>query len=60
MSDDSTDSIYSYRRALLDKTAGKRIGVVAIDGYANSESEIRIKITTRFNAKGKIVSIKVN
>jgi flavorubredoxin len=52
--------MYSYRRALLDNTTGKKIGVIYIDAYQNSEMEVRVKITSRLNNKGRMVSIKVD
>jgi hypothetical protein len=57
--DDSTSVMYSYQRALINGTTGKKIGVMYIDGYQNSEMEVRVKITTRLNNKGRLVSIKV-
>lgn len=58
--DDSTSMMYQYTRALLSRYDGKTIGYMTIDGYQNSEMESRIKVTTRFNRKGKIVSVRVD
>ena len=58
--DDSTSPMYSYRRTLLDNTTGKKIGVIYIDAYQNSEMEVRVKITSRLNNRGRLVSIKVD
>jgi uncharacterized membrane protein len=56
--DDCTDGMYLYRRELLDSYGG-RVGYVEIAGYRNSEMEVKIQLTLRYNLKGDLVSGKV-
>lgn len=54
--DADTNNIYFYP-SLLKDTKGKLIGYIVIDGYVNTEMEVKLQLETRYNLKGKLVSI---
>ena len=55
--DDSSSDIYFYTRWLLDKSRKKKIGVLTINGWQNSEWRASGRVDVRYNMKGEIVSI---
>lgn len=56
--DSGTSGIFSHQRWLLN-AAGKRVGVLSIDGWHNYSMEARGRVDTRYNLKGEIVSIAI-
>lgn len=56
--DADTNVIYSYVRYLTDKD-GRALGILTIDGYANSEMGIMGRVDTRYNFRGEVVSIEL-
>ncbi len=56
--DADTSSIYSYTKYLNDKN-GATVGILTIDGYVNSEIEMKGRVDTRYNLKGEVVSIEL-
>jgi hypothetical protein len=54
--DADTNNIYFYP-SLLKDTKGKIIGYIVIDGYVNTEMEVKLQLESRYNLKGQLVSI---
>ncbi|MEK6579028.1 MAG: hypothetical protein AABZ55_07355, partial [Bdellovibrionota bacterium] len=56
--DDSTKNIYDYIYLLKNKLRGN-IGYLSISGYVNTEMDIKLQITARYNSSGQLVSASV-
>lgn len=52
--DDSSHTAYFYTRWLLDGT-GKKVGIITIEGWTNSEMETAARFDVRYNLKGEVV-----
>lgn len=57
--DDSTSMMYMFS-SILRNESGKKIGYRVFHAYHNSEMESTIKLETRYNLEGKLVSIKIH
>lgn len=57
--DDSTSMMYMFS-SILRTEAGKKIGYRVFHAYHNSEMESVIKLETRYNLEGKLVSIEIH
>lgn len=57
--DDSTSMMYMFS-SILRTLSGKKIGYRVFHAYHNSEMESTIKLETRYNLEGKLVSIKIH
>lgn len=57
--DADTNHLYRYTSELIDDN-NKRIGFIVIDGYNNTEMEIKLQLTHRYNLSGGLVSAKVH
>lgn len=58
IADADTNGIFSYHRWLVD-AAGKKVGVLHIDGWENYEMVDSGRTDTRYNLKGEIVSVEL-
>ncbi|MES2529215.1 MAG: hypothetical protein V4598_19165 [Bdellovibrionota bacterium] len=56
--DADTNELFFYHRWLLDG-AGKKVGVLLINGWENYEMRQSGRTDTRYNLKGEIVSIEL-
>lgn len=56
--DADTSVIYSYVRYVTDENGGT-VGILSIDGYTNSEMDIKGRVDTRYNFRGEVVSIEL-
>ena len=52
--DDSSNTVYYFTRWLVDAT-GKKVGVMTIEGWTNSEMEDGARFDIRYNLKGEVV-----
>lgn len=57
--DDSTSMMYMFS-SILRTENGKKIGYRVFHAYHNSEMESVIKLETRYNLEGKLVSIEIH
>jgi hypothetical protein len=57
--DADTSEIYSYTRELLNEQ-GEIVGYYFIDGYNNSEMDLTLKMNSKYNTKGDLISVYVN
>lgn len=57
--DDSTSMMYWFLSVLRDEK-GKEIGYRVFHAYHNTEMEDTIKLETRYNLNGKLVSIEIH
>ena len=55
--DADTSGAYFYTKWLVD-AGGKKVGVLTINGYHNSEMEVSGRVDVRYNLKGQIVSME--
>jgi hypothetical protein len=55
MPDADTNGIYHYVNALVEPN-GKRVGYLVVDGYENSEMQVRAQLTATYNLKGDLIS----
>lgn len=58
ISDADTNELFFYYRWLTD-AAGKKVGVLLINGWENYEMQQSGRTDTRYNLKGEIVSIEL-
>lgn len=56
--DADSSTAYFYTRWLVN-SAGKKVGVVTIEGWHNSEMESSARFDTTYNLKGQVVSIQI-
>ena len=56
--DPDTSIVYAYNRKLLDRN-DKVVGIMSIEMYVNNEMDVRVKLVSRYNIKGKLVSARV-
>lgn len=56
--DADTNAIFSYTRWLVN-AAGKKVGVLSIDGWENYQMESRGRVDSKYNMKGEIVWIAI-
>ncbi|MFS4457850.1 hypothetical protein [Bdellovibrio sp. HCB2-146] len=54
--DDSSSTIYWYVRWLVNDQ-GTKVGILTIEGWANSEMRSRAQFKTRYNLKGQAVVV---
>ncbi len=54
VADADSSTVFFYTRWLLDLN-GKKVGVITIEGWTNSEMETSARFNVRYNLKGEIV-----
>ncbi len=52
--DDGSHTAYYYKRWLVD-SSGRKVGVLTIEGWTNSDLEDAAKFKVRYNLKGEVV-----
>lgn len=57
IADADTDTIYVFPNVL--RKAGSVVGYLIVEGVANNEMGVRLQVTTRYNARGRLVSVSV-
>ncbi len=55
--DADSNNAYFYSKWLVDAN-GKKVGVLTINGYYNTEMEVAGRVDVRYNMKGEIVSLE--
>lgn len=57
IADADSNNAYFYSKWLVDDS-GKKVGVLTINGYYNTEMEVTGRVDVRYNMKGEIVSLE--
>ncbi len=57
IADADSNNAYFYSKWLVD-ASGKKVGVLTINGYYNSEMDVAGRVDVRYNMKGEIVSLE--